>query len=365
MIMQKIHVIGNKQVCFSKHLHPIRVFKDNLNEVGLDIKYFPSTKGKNIAECDVLIFLEGNYRDILPITRKDRKAAIDYLQCFFSKFKKVIWFDDRDETGNLRTYIFPFINIYAKAQTLVDKTYYQKDHSIGTPHRDFVAARYQVKDAQIIKGLLSDNDLGKIRVSWNLGLVNWVYAIENSPIIKEILLKHRKDYRIEFTSPNLSTRKIHISYRVGMRENIPTVGWWRASTKNEIEEFLNKNPKYKINSINIVNKREYHQEMQNSIVSPSPFGIGEICYRDFECFLNGSLLLKPRMDHTQTWPALYVDGETFIAHAWDFSDFTDKLEDILTHPARYEEVAREGQNRFRQALSDGAGFARHFAEMIA
>ena len=39
----------------------------------------------------------------------------------------------------------------------------------------------------------------------------------------------------------------------------------------------------------------------NSKISFSPFGWGELGVRDYEIILGGSLLVKPRMDHMQTW----------------------------------------------------------------
>jgi hypothetical protein len=43
----------------------------------------------------------------------------------------------------------------------------------------------------------------------------------------------------------------------------------------------------------------------------SPFGWGEINYGDFEGILSGDALVKPAMSHLQTWPELYVEGETY------------------------------------------------------
>lgn len=70
------------------------------------------------------------------------------------------------------------------------------------------------------------------------------------------------------------------------------------------------------------------------------------------------------MDHLVTWPNLYVDGVTYISHKWDFTDFNEKLEDIRSHPGKYEDVAVEGQKRFKEALSDGRSFAKNFLNMI-
>ena len=100
------------------------------------------------------------------------------------------------------------------------------------------------------------------------------------------------------------------------------------------------------------------------MVTISPFGYGEICYRDFECFFSGSLLVKANMDHMITWPNLFIDGVTYVSHKWDFSDFNDKLEAILSNPERFQDIANEGQKKFRDALTNGQAFARHFADVI-
>jgi hypothetical protein len=363
--MKRIHILGNKLGIYSRHLHPIRVFCDSLNDFGVVIECFYSTDIKAIENCDVLLFFEASYRNILPIVEKNRKSAINFLSTFFENFNKVIWFDDHDSSGNIRTYTLPFIDLYAKAQLLRDKKNYLANHMFGILHRDYVAERIEINETSIHKGHLVNQDLENLRVAWNLAFVNWVDFIENSTIKKHLLFKNRADYRIDFLPSNLSKRKLHISYRAAMWENIPTVGWWRTTTRNKIQEFHQKHPHYSINPPNFVNKHEYHQEMRNAVVAPSPFGIGEICYRDFECFMNGCLLLKPDMSHLETYPDLFKDGETYIAHKWDFSDFEEKLEDILAHPDRYEDIACEGQRQFHAALSDGPSFAQHFLEMIS
>lgn len=361
--MQKIHVIGHKG-CYTRHLHPIRVFWKELMDIGLDVKYFSSLQIPYINECDVLVFFEFSYRDILPITNKDRNASIDYLNLFFEKFSHVIWFDDHDSSGMLRTYIFPQIDTYAKAQLLKDKKYYQEEHLTGVLHRDFAHEQYQVADAKIFKGVISSEDVCKIRPSWNLALNNWVYNNSYLPIFNELVQRNRRDYNFNYTIPNLSKRNPMIPYRVNLWNNIPTVSWWRKHTGEQLEKFTRLNKKIHMSPPGKLGKRKYLAEMKNTIVTLSPFGIGEICYRDFECFINGSLLFKPSMNHIQTWPNLYIDGETYVSHEWDFSDFNEKLLSILTNPHRYEQVAWEGQNRFRKALSDGPAFARYFKSMI-
>ena len=65
--------------------------------------------------------------------------------------------------------------------------------------------------------------------------------------------------------------------------------------------------------------------MLNQTAKPSPFGLGEICYRDFEILFSGCLMIKPDMKHIKTWPNIYIPMETYIPCRWDFSDLEEKV----------------------------------------
>ena len=70
------------------------------------------------------------------------------------------------------------------------------------------------------------------------------------------------------------------------------------------------------------------------------------------------------MDHINTYPNLYIEDETYVAHQWDFCDFEEKSIDILANSGKYEHIAREGQRKFQETLSDGKGFAIQFESFI-
>lgn len=362
--MQYVNVItAPNAVTNHQYNQPLRVFRKHLLENGIEVNFFDDPISPGVEDCNVLIFHEENYRDILPIKSKDRASALEFLQVFFSKFPHVIWFDDNDGSGWLRNYIFPLVDVYAKGQLLKDTGYYQENHRTGDKHRDYVYNNYSVPDSHISKGPLYYNEIQKLKVSWNMSFRNWYRT--RYPIINHIINKlTRHQYLFMYTPPNLRKRGKVFQYRVSYWEKNPTVEWWRLQTKKKIQEFLIQNPSFQLTSTGRVNRFRFYRELQKSVVTISPFGIGEVCYRDFESFFTGSLLFKPSMDHLQTWPDLYIDGETYISHKWDFSDFDEKLDAILTHPEMFEEIAREGQSRFREALSNGQAFAEHFKQLI-
>ena len=83
-----------------------------------------------------------------------------------------------------------------------------------------------------------------------------------------------------------------------------------------------------------VSRRVFEQELLRSKVCFSPFGYGELCWRDIEAIAAGAVLIKPDMSHLRTVPDLYYDGETYIACRWDFADLSEKLKEILADEER-------------------------------
>jgi hypothetical protein len=246
--MKKIHVLGNKKGCYSRHLYPIRVFDRELHDNGFDVEYFFHPADKGIHECDVLIFMEASFGEFLPITNTDQNSVAEYLAKYLQGFNKVIWFDDHDSSGMLRTYIFPFIDNYTKSQLLINKKYYQEHHYFGVLHRDYVYGQIHTTENPTFKGVISDEFIQKLKVGWNTAFINWQYFNHHSPYIKELFLKNCRSNKITLTAPNLSKRNLHISYRASLWANYPSIGWWRTNTKNLIENYIKKNQQYYMNS---------------------------------------------------------------------------------------------------------------------
>ena len=80
-----------------------------------------------------------------------------------------------------------------------------------------------------------------------------------------------------------------------------------------------------------VGRSDYLRELSASKLCFSPFGYGEVCWRDYEAVMCGTLLIKPDTSHVRTDPDIFVAGETYVPIRWDFADLEEKVRYYLSH----------------------------------
>lgn len=94
-----------------------------------------------------------------------------------------------------------------------------------------------------------------------------------------------------------------------------------------------------------VDRDAFMTEMRNSKLCFSPFGFGEICWRDFEAIAAGAVFIKQSMDHLETSPDLYLADETYAPIRWDMTDLADVVGRLLKDDAERERIAANAFNR--------------------
>ena len=77
--------------------------------------------------------------------------------------------------------------------------------------------------------------------------------------------------------------------------------------------------------------QEYIQTLYDSKIAISPFGMGELCFRDFECMQFGTIFIKPSMSIVNTTPNIYENNETYVSVNYDWSDLNEKVDYILSN----------------------------------
>ena len=102
----------------------------------------------------------------------------------------------------------------------------------------------------------------------------------------------------------------------------------------------------------LLGKRAYMRELGQSRICFSPFGYGEVCWRDYEAVFSDALLIKPDMSHMLTAPDVFVPNLTYIPIRWDFADLGDAVEAAMTDEARRLEIARNAYKAMHRFARD-------------
>ena len=107
------------------------------------------------------------------------------------------------------------------------------------------------------------------------------------------------------------------------------------------------------NKYNIVKGKSTPQQfievMKQSKVGISPFGMGELCYRDLELIQWGCLLIKPDMSKVITEPDFFKPMETYIPVKPDWSDLNETIEKVLNNFKDYEHIIKNSRTKMLEA----------------
>ncbi len=91
-----------------------------------------------------------------------------------------------------------------------------------------------------------------------------------------------------------------------------------------------------------------------------------MCLRDFEAFISGATLIKPDMDHVQTWPNIYKKNVTYISIPWKIENWNEVIEEIINNKKLLLQVARRGQIEYKKlwSINGMQEFCNHFINLI-
>ena len=288
------------------------------------------------------------------------KGIIPFLKNLKKKENYLIYFDNSDSTGHFHSVVFPYIDLYLKKQLIKDRTLYTKSLYGKRLFTDFYARNYNIDENIEIRAGFEQisNFFHKIDLSWNFALKDYRY----SNILSRFLYGFFRKSNLKFYKPSIN-RKLNLAANYTIKSSNKLVYFQR----NQLLEILKK--KYdSISSISLgkISKKDYLKTMRSSRAVVSPFGWGEICYRDFETFLAGAALIKPNMDHLDTWPNLYKTDESYISLSWKLEEWDDSFTEILANHKKLLEIATTGQEMFKKIWTreGNEAFCERFIKMI-
>lgn len=343
---------------------PVWYNRKQLENMGLDIRFlnFFNLKYKKLRKIvgldnRIISNLGRNYGKVRITTQK---AIIPILKKIRNRAEHINYFDNGDGTGHTQFEVLPFVDRYLKKQILKDRSLYSKFLYKKRLFSDYYKNEYNL-EPEGTTSLLHPIDHKyehKIGISWNFALRDY----RSSNQINKIFFGFSKLPSLKYYSPN-KNRKLLFSANYSIKTGSNLIDFQRK----ELLKFLKM--KYEMNrnvSIGRVPKKIYLNTQKNSKAIFSPFGWGELCYRDFEVFISGAALIKPNVDHLETWPNLYKKNKTYIPLSWKIDDWETQIPNILNDDNLLLNVAINGQNSYRNLWTQQGRriFCKRFLNMI-
>ncbi len=331
---------------------PVWYFRKEIRKMGLEIRFL-NLYGINYNKISDIVGIDGAISN-------SSKYMISLLKKIRERATKIIWFDHEDSTGKIRYSILPYVDQYYKRQLLKDRSLYKKRLYNRRLFTDFYSRNYNVdkKKEFLDTKTLKDKYIQKIGLSWNFALSD--YRKYNR--LTKYLNVFSTKMNLKYQEPSLDRR---FEFSANFKTNYATESV--AFQRKQLIKLLNK--RYKNNnyiSTGFLPKNVYLNVIRQSKAVFSPFGYGEICLRDFEAFIAGSALIKPKMDHIETWPNLYKENETYIALPWNVEKWDEKINEILVNEKFLFKIAKNGQKLYKEIwTSEGIKeFCNRFINLI-
>jgi hypothetical protein len=341
-----------------------------LHDYGFNL-IFSEIPDKRILDCPC-VFVIDLVTDPLNLPEADESI----FRSLREHSVKVIYFDNADSCGTPCFQVMPYVDLYLRRQVYKDKSQYLKEFTGNRVYTHFYHEKAGIPESHVEKRCpLRIEDMGKIITGWNCGfgdykLTNRFLRRYNYEMFRRMSFNQfhpRRDIADIFLPSVIipwQKRPFDVHYRAGKSFVVDTISYGREKADQLLETLGERYP-YVFIRKGSVSRSRFKKELARSKIVLSPFGYGEICHRDFEAFLNGCVLVKPDMQHLDTWPAYYEPNVTYVPYFWDFRDFKDKIRDIL-ESGKGTEIAMTARKRYLESISTAGGdrFCRRFKQLV-
>jgi hypothetical protein len=284
------------------------------------------------------------------VLMKDKVGGAAYVERLRQKYERVVYFDDLADPREVMSELIGLVDLYFKKQLLADKDEYARSCYGNRLFTKYYHERYGIADDNpSVARPLSPPEISKLRLSWNLGIGSYPKN------------RIRKAVCMRLGARGLMWPIRHVvadprRHRTGTKTLIRASSRFRSSMDRRTVAFHRElflkaaETRPDLYLTGHLPLEEYNKELFHSAAALSPFGWGEICFRDFEAIINRAVLLKPSMDHIETWPDIYKADRTYVSLDWDAKNVIPRTEEILGNPQLRTELAEAALAAYHDGL---------------
>ncbi len=326
----KINILTPEKISLGLYYHFWNfffIFRNEIKENGIEVNFFSSIN-KKFYDAD-FIFLNSK-----SIPKDNQRINLNYLKKIYSKNKNLYWFDTRDSAGTTQFEVLPFVKKYIKKQFYIDKNIYTRNLKGGRFYTDFYHRKYGIIDLiEYDQEPLDTKYISKLILGWNLGASLFFDDINSSKfdyfleLIKFKFLGMNKYTKVlpYYSNWEKDENKIDFISLMNLKFKRNSVGFQRLKLLENLKE-INKN---KVISGRL-NRKQYYDVLRNSKVCVGAYGWGEVCYREFEATICGVAFMTADMSNIDTWPNIYLKGETYLPYDLDFKNLNENLNSLIS-----------------------------------
>lgn len=309
--------------------------------------------------------------------RKDRNESLIIVRRFLKppvvdlelmvrlrdRYRRIFFLNGNAGGGIHRPEILPYIDRFYNKAIFNDRSTYRGSLYGAELFSQYYHDEFGVDDEpEIITPAIDDAGIAKIHTHWNIGVGDFPrrqtlqrigVALSRMPgggprLALPVYHRKRVVDPAPVRPPSPENALLDVNARLG-NPGYPTIVFHRQHLGRILSDAAERNG-WRV-ARDRVDPRRYRADMERSLTTFSPFGWGELCFRDFEAIRAGSLLIKPDMSHLETWPDIFIPGETYVPIRWDGSDLEDTIARYLEDRMERERIARNAHARLTTELS--------------
>jgi len=259
---------------------------------------------------------------------------------------KLIYFDGDDDLCVQWPDLLTEVDCYIKKHAFTDVLAYNQVYvgkSNLTDHVARVHGRSFDDNAIRSSGPVPVSDVAKLHVGWNIGLDDKIADL------------------VQALPPvGAQPKDVDVGSRAFVNEDV----WIYPLRGPLVERIGAMEDRFRVLAPRErVSQQQYYAEMLRARICVSPFGYGEICWRDFEAVLCGCMLGKPDMGHVRTYPDIFVAGETYAPVKWDYADLGEVCAKYLEDEPARQRIADRAHAVLIEALGEPA-FVHTFGSLL-